>query len=119
MKFSARNSFCTYTTAVIFECISIYLCLSQLDDVDEPTRAIGTDTPSLIDLILTNEEHQVNNLAYLAPLDKSDHNVLLFTFDCYFETEPISAKYNYHKADYEAMKGDLENSECSGELGRV
>ena len=39
--------------------------------VDEPTRARGTDTPSLIDLMLTNEEHHIiSNLTYLAPLGK-------------------------------------------------
>ena len=35
--------------------------------VDEPTRARGTDTPSLIDLILTEEESQVSNISYLSP----------------------------------------------------
>ena len=62
--------------------------------VDEPTRARGTDTPSLIDLILTNEEDQVNNLSSPAPLGKSDHSVLSFSFKCYFEPEVIAEKYN-------------------------
>ena len=78
--------------------------------VNEPTRARGTDTPSLIDLILSNEESQVNNLAYLAPLGKSDHSVLSFTFECYIEQESTSEKYNYDKANFEAMKGHLETS---------
>ena len=76
--------------------------------VDEPTRARGTDEPSLIDLILTNEEEQVSNITYLAPLGRSDHSVLSFTFDCYFEPEAAAERYNYHKADYEGMKRHLE-----------
>ena len=79
--------------------------------VDEPTRARGTDTPSLIDLILTNEEDQVTNLTYLAPLGKSDHSVLSFAFNCYFEPEAAAKKYNYHKADFAAMKQYLVNSD--------
>ncbi|XP_066935451.1 uncharacterized protein [Clytia hemisphaerica] len=79
--------------------------------VDEPTRARGTDTPSLIDLILTNEESQVSNITYLSPLHKSDHSVLSFTFECYLETECIIENYNYNKADFEAMKGHFENSD--------
>ena len=78
--------------------------------VNEPTRARGTDTPSLIDLILSNEESQVNNLAYLAPLGKSDHSVLSFTFECYIEQESTSKNYNYNRANFKAMKGHLETS---------
>lgn len=79
--------------------------------IDEPTRARGSDTPSLIDLILTNEESQVSNLSYLAPLGKSDHSVLTFTFECYLEPESEDVNYNYHKVDFEAMKGHLEKSD--------
>ncbi len=38
--------------------------------VDKPTRARGNDEPSLIDLLLTNEEHQVSNVVHHAPLGK-------------------------------------------------
>ena len=65
--------------------------------VKEPTRARGTDEPSTIDLILTGEQFQVSNLCYIAPLGKSDHSVLSFTFDCYFESELSTERYNYHK----------------------
>ena len=78
--------------------------------VDEPTRARGSDEPSLIDLILSNEEHQVSNLKYLAPLGKSDHSVLSFTYECYFVQDGMNERYNYNKADFEGMKGNLESS---------
>ena len=78
--------------------------------VDEPTRARGTDEPSLIDLILTNEEDQITNISYLAPLGKSDHSVLSFTFECYFESQPLAERYNYNKADFGAMKRHLEST---------
>ena len=38
--------------------------------VEEPTRIRGNDNPSLIDLILTNEELQVSIVVHHAPLGK-------------------------------------------------
>ena len=78
--------------------------------VDEPTRARGTDEPSLVDLVLTNEEDQVNNINYLAPLDKSDHSVLSFSFECYLDPEVLPERFNYNKADFTSMKRHLESS---------
>ena len=77
----------------------------------EPIRARGTNEPSTIDLILTGEENQLSDLVYLAPLGKSDHSVLSFTFDCYFETETLSERYNYAKANFTAMKEHLSESD--------
>ena len=41
--------------------------------VSKPTRVRNTDHPSILDLILTNEEGMVADLEYLSPLGKSDH----------------------------------------------
>ena len=43
--------------------------------IDKPTRVRGNDEPSLIDLLLTNEELQVSNTVHHAQLGKSDHSL--------------------------------------------
>ena len=49
----------------------------------EPTRYGEGNTPSLLDLILTNEEGMVNNILYEPDLGKSDHIIIKFDFICY------------------------------------
>ena len=77
----------------------------------EPTRKRGTDKPSTLDLILTGEEAQVSDLEYRAPLGKSDHSVLSFSFNCYLEMKTAGNNFIYDKADYEAMRRELDASE--------
>ena len=78
--------------------------------IQEPTRCRGTDEPSTIDLILTGEEAQVSNVKYMSPLGKSDHSVLLFTFNCYFDSKPTTSQFLYEKGDFTAMRQLLENN---------
>ncbi|CAH8547563.1 unnamed protein product, partial [Dicrocoelium dendriticum] len=51
--------------------------------VHRPTRHRGSNKPSLLDLILTNEELMVESVAYDPPLGRSDHSVLTFGYVCY------------------------------------
>ena len=76
--------------------------------VREPTRSRGKDEPSTLDLILTNEENQISNLEYNAPLGKSDHSTLYFVYDCYINTNSIKDRFQFDKADYVSMIEDLE-----------
>ena len=76
-------------------------------NVTEPTRCRGTDDPSLLDLILTNEEDQVSEVEYHAPLGKSDHSVLTFEFNCYLDLQLSTEKFLYEKADYDAIRDEL------------
>ena len=78
--------------------------------VEEPTRARGNDDPSLIDLILTNEELQVSDVVQHAPLGKSDHTVITFNYHCYLDFSKPKKCYLYHKADFDAMIRELESS---------
>ena len=79
----------------------------------EPTRARGKDDPSIIDLILTNEEMQISNLDYNAPLGKSDHSVLLFNYNCFIDYSKPREKFLYHKADYPSMRDHMESTQWS------
>ena len=45
--------------------------------VTEFTRARGTDEPSLLDLILTKNELEIENIRYCALVGNSDHSVLV------------------------------------------
>ncbi len=60
--------------------------------VTQPTRYRENDTPSLLDLILTNEENMVDNLGYMPGLGKSDHLILSFDFICYTELKKSKLK---------------------------
>jgi hypothetical protein len=48
--------------------------------VKQATRYRGDNQPSLIDLILTNEEEMIDNVVCNAPLGNSDHEILEFNF---------------------------------------
>ena len=71
--------------------------------VNKPTRGRGSDTPSCIDLVFSNEEQMVSNLTIGAPLGKSDHSVIIFDFICQTIGTPPKAWYRYEKADYIKM----------------
>ena len=77
--------------------------------VTEPTRLRGTDNPSLLDLVLTNEELMISEIRYLAPIGKSDHSVLSFQYQCYFNpTRDKVLRYQFHKGNYAKMRRDLD-----------
>ena len=72
--------------------------------VEEPTRRRGTDEPSLLDLVLTNEAMQVSDITHRAPIGKSDHDVILFNFHCYLDYSQPRDKFTFAKGDYDAMR---------------
>jgi hypothetical protein len=82
-------------------------CLKQnylTQHVLEPTRARGSQTPSLLDLIISNDEF-IDNIDNLSPLGKSDHSVLCFNCSL---THPVIVskvpKFNYQKGNYDDLK---------------
>ena len=77
--------------------------------VYEPTRSRETNTPSTIDLIFADNEVEIKNLKYCAPLGESDHSVLSFEFHTPVNYVRSSTKqYLYEMADYELMREDLK-----------
>ena len=72
--------------------------------VQQLTRIRGTDVPTLIDLILTNEEGMVNEVEIQSLLGKSDHALMTFNFYCY-NTELIDtpSKFLFDKGNYDNM----------------
>ncbi len=77
--------------------------------VTEPTRLRGTDNPSLLDLVLTNEELMISEISYLSPIGNSDHVVVTFQYHCYITPNRDKVlRYQFHKGNYYRMRRDLE-----------
>ena len=79
-----------------------------------PTRYRDGFLPSVLDLVLTNEEGMLTNLEYLPSLGKSDHVVLAFQVACYTsQANPEQVKLNFHRADFLAMNQRLAETDWS------
>ena len=77
--------------------------------VDQPTRSRGGDEPSTLDLVITKEQGNINEINYNSALGKSDHSVLNFGYKCYRDIDESKKEVKlYHKADYESMKEELK-----------
>ena len=84
------------------ECLKDCFLIQHLD---KPTRFRGTQKPSLLDLVLTNEENVIRNIEYLAPVGSSDHCTIVFDYTCKIQdNHSITTKYKYDKGDYKAMR---------------
>ena len=95
------------TTDLSFRFIECLRDCYLYQHVQEPTRQRGTDNPTTLDVLLTNEENMITDLDIAAPLGKSDHSTIKFTFKCYMEKEPPILKTMYHKADYTKLSKKL------------
>jgi hypothetical protein len=80
--------------------------LSTNQYVDRPTRSRANDTPSILDLVLSNEE-LISNIEYFSPSGKNDHSVLLVSV-CDFVRPKISGdRLNLNKGNYKKMKEEM------------
>ena len=50
--------------------------------VKKKTRGRGTNKSNILDLILSNEEDNIDEIKYFNPLGKSDHSVIKFNILC-------------------------------------
>ena len=82
----------------------------------EPTRFRFGEKPSLLGLVLSNQEGMVYNLAYHPGLGDSDHVTLTFDLICCNDQveEPLSQPD--FKADYAAIRLKLKNIDWKGTL---
>ena len=76
--------------------------------ISTPTRGRGTNNPSLIDLIFTSNEDNIDNVSLHAPLGKSDHSLIKFIYRCQLEKLEDKIVWNYAKADFKKMKMKLD-----------
>ena len=76
--------------------------------VNEPTRGRGSDKPSVLDLVLSNEVGMVDSVDIEAPLGASDHGLINITFRSHIDEEPPKLIFQYEKADYNKMRELLD-----------
>ena len=77
--------------------------------VSKPTRWRGTDTPHILDLIMSNEEPMISNLEHMSPLGKRYHCCLTFDFNCYVNNkESLKIARLYERGNYQDFKYDLD-----------
>ena len=70
--------------------------------VTEPTRYREGCKPSLLDLILTNEEGMITSLTYCPGLGKSDHVLLKCGLACYGKiNRPDRIKWSFNRANFQ------------------
>ena len=69
--------------------------------VTEPTRYRNGEEPSLLDLVITNEEGMIQNLSYHPALGDSDHCCLKFDLCCYayHHKRKVDKVPNYYKVN--------------------
>ena len=83
------------------------MCLYQ--HVRKPTRLRQHQTPSILDLVFTEEENLIDMIHYDAPLGKSDHVLLIWDLQLSCpEMRGAQMKYNYHKGDFVAIQNSLQ-----------
>lgn len=101
-----RSSFSEDVTEMAFVDKIIENGLQQ--HVVQATRQRGKDTPQILDLIISNEETNIDEIIYNSPLGKSDHSTLLFEYRCYTNVTPAEVKIPLpHKADFTKMRHEF------------
>ena len=76
---------------------------------ESPTRLRNYQEPSILDLVLVNDNNNKGSIEYLDPVGASDNCVLKFENMCYFKyTKNAIEKLNYYKADFDALRQELD-----------
>ena len=80
--------------------------------VDQTTHSRSEQTPTLIDLVLTNNTSLVSDLNFGAPLGNSHHSVITFTVYINLiqgpKESPIT-KFNYDKGNYNKIRDKFKS----------
>ena len=77
-------------------------------NIEEETRHRGQNIPRVLDLVITKEETNIDEIVCKSPLGKSDHSVLVFGYRCYPDKEPAEILIPlHHKANVEKMKEEF------------
>ena len=84
------------------------------------TRYRNNQVPSLLDLVLTNNEHMIPEITSQPPLGKSDHIVIEFEYLCYYTAQQHNvSQYLYDHGDYESMKHELLSTDWEQVFGSL
>ncbi|XP_033753210.1 uncharacterized protein LOC117336708 [Pecten maximus] len=76
--------------------------------VREHTRDRKGNEPSILDLIITNEDEMIKDISYESPIGSSDHLVLIFDIFCKtLQSVNETPRLKYSKGDYNGMRGEM------------
>ncbi|KAK6196055.1 hypothetical protein SNE40_001352 [Patella caerulea] len=88
------------------ECVKDCYLIQHVNDY---TRYRHHETPSILDLVFTKNEEDINDILVMEPLGKSDHVSLKISLNLNIPknstTETI--KYRYYRGNYEDMKQEI------------
>ena len=87
--------------------------------VSKPTRVRGNQKPSLIDLVISRDENEIDEIQYLAPLGCSDHEGLAWTYVTHSSLKTAKEgglSQNYKKGDYKEIKKHFSNIDWEANL---
>ena len=79
---------------------------SWFQHVKQPTRFRYGQKPSLLELVITDEQHFIDNIDVKATFGKSDHATLEFEFICYWTQWVTETRYsrNFSKANLTSLR---------------
>ena len=81
--------------------------------ISELTRYRFGEEPSLLDLVLTNEEGMVRNLEYQSGQGNSDHLSFIFGLVCQGEkNKETGTQPDFFKTDFVSVRNVLRNINC-------
>jgi hypothetical protein len=83
------------------------------------TRIREGQTPTVDDLVLTNQDEIVNEVSRGPALGKSDHVTLLINLNCEPRHKKTTPRPNYAKADYNSMRQALNDIRWEYEMSSL
>ena len=89
--------------------------------ISEPTHCRGNQSPTLIDLLISNDEKFVQNVCHSPPFGLSHHDTITFQI-AINQTKinlPPKLVYLMDKGDYPAMKSYLKSVDWDEKLNNV
>ena len=75
--------------------------------ISEPTRYRENQTPHVFDLLVTNDQHDIENIDILPSLGVTDHVLIKFDFLCAFkEFHNGNPKVRYSRCDFDSFNNE-------------
>ena len=84
--------------------------------ITEPTRSRGSNNPSCLDLVFSNDEELIEEIELLAPLGKSDHSIIKFNVKAKIELPKPKLKIMYEKGNYTQIIQSLKEIDWDNEF---
>ena len=77
--------------------------------IDQPTRVRGTDRPSILDLLITNESSLIDKIDYTPPLGNSDHLMLEIQTCCNPAKVTTTREIlDIRRADFDKLRAEMD-----------